>query len=304
VFCLEEKKVTVIEPYACPACNSSVNYAAYIYRNSSQTEEAHILRCPNCTAMFMRPVLIPELEGRQMDSLDDAEMYGSQLMKTLHEQLYLKKEIRLIQTAGQAGGALLDVGCGAGWISNIWAQNGFQVTGLEPSLNRCNLARKKYGLNVVNEYIENTEFEKCFDISILRHVIEHIQDPGSVLRKIHGSLKEEGVVMVIVPNIDCIGRYLFGVDWEWVLPWHCNFFNQRSLEKLIEKSGFEIIKTYQTASPFYHFESFARKFDSKLLKAINSRFKVASMLAASPVAMLGLALGRGDNLTTLARVRK
>ena len=304
MFCLEEKEVTVIEPYACPACNSSVNSAAYIYHNSSQTEEAHILRCPNCTAMFMRPVLIPELEGRQMDSLDDAEMYGSQLMKTLHEQLYLKKEIRLIQKAGHAGGALLDVGCGAGWMSNIWAQNGFQVTGLEPSPARCNLAREKYGLNIVNEYVENTEFDKFFDISILRHVIEHIQEPGSVLRKIHGSLKEEGVVMVIVPNIDCIGRHLFGVDWEWVLPWHCNFYNQRSLEKLLEESGFEIIKTYQTASPFYHFESLARKFDSKLLKSINRRFKVASMLATTPVAMLGLALGRGDNLTTLARVRK
>ena len=110
--------------------------------------------------------------------------------------------------------------------------------------------------------------------------------------------------MVVVPNVDCIGRYLFGVDWEWVLPWHCNFFNKRSLETLLEEAGFEIIKTYQTASPFYHFESLARKFDSKWLNLISERFKIGSMLATSPIAMLGLAMGFGDNLTTLARVRK
>ncbi|MCF6177766.1 MAG: class I SAM-dependent methyltransferase [Geopsychrobacter sp.] len=239
-----------------------------------------------------------------MDTLDDAEMLGSQVMKTLHEQLYLKKEIRLIKEAGLAEGKLLDVGCGSGWISNVWAQSGYLVTGLEPSLARCSLAREKYGLNVINEYIENTEFDKSFDISILRHVIEHFQDPGAVLKKINGSLKDDGIVIVVVPNIDCFGRNLFGVDWEWVLPWHCNFFNKLSLETLLEKSGFEIIKTYRTASPFYHFESLARKFDSKILRGINHRFKVASMLAVAPIAMLGLVLGLGDNLTTLARVKE
>lgn len=302
MFSLQEKIATV-ETHTCPACANSVNSAAYVYRESSQSEESHILRCSNCTLMFARPVLIPELEDRQMDTLDDAEMYGSGVMKTLHEQLYLMKEIRLIQKADLAGGKLLDVGCGSGWISNVWAQNGFQVTGLEPSEARCDLARDKYGLNVVNEYVENTEFDRSFDVSILRHVIEHFLDPGAVLQKIHGSLTKDGVVMVVVPNIDCIGRYLFGVDWEWVLPWHCNFFNKRSLETLLEESGFEIIKTYRTASPFYHFESLARKLDSNFLRAINSRFKVSSMLATSPVAMMGLALGLGDNLTTVARVK-
>jgi 2-polyprenyl-3-methyl-5-hydroxy-6-metoxy-1,4-benzoquinol methylase len=239
-----------------------------------------------------------------MDSLDDAEMYGSQIMKTLHKKIYIMKEIRFVQKAGLAGRNLLDVGCGAGWISNIWAQNGFQVTGLEPSLSRCNFAREKYGLNVVNEYVENTDFDQCFDVSILRHVIEHFQDPGAVLRKIHQTLNREGVVMVIVPNIDSIGRYLFGVNWEWVLPWHCNFFNKCSLETLLKESGFEVIKTYQTASPFYYFESMARKFDSKWLYSFNNRFKVASMLTTAPVALVGCALGLGDNLTAIARVRK
>lgn len=304
MFRLEEKKQVTSESHACPACANKVNSAVYLYHAALEADEAYILKCPECTAMFARPVLIPELEDRQMDSLDDAEMYGSRIMKILHEQLYINKEIRLIQRAGLAGGDLLDIGCGAGWISNIWEQNGFQVTGLEPSAARCRLAREKYGLNVVNEYIENTDFDRCFDVSILRHVIEHFHDPAVVLQKIHGSLKEDGIVIVVVPNIDCIGRHLFGVDWEWVLPWHCNFFNKRSLESILETSGFEIIKTYRTASPFYYFESLARKFDSMALKAINHRFKVASMLATTPVSLTGLALGLGDNLTALARVRK
>lgn len=304
MFSLKEINTVTTKSYVCPACRNSVNSASYVYCDSVCHEKAYILRCSNCTAMFARPVLIRDLVGRQMDSLDDAEMYGSQVMKKLHEYVYIKKEVRLIHKVGLLNGDLLDVGCGAGWISDVWAKNGFQVTGLEPSLVRCNLAREKYGLNVVNEYIENAEFDRCFDICILRHVIEHFQDPSAVLHKVRGTLKKDGLVMVVVPNIDSLGRYLFGVDWEWVLPWHCNFFNKRSLEALLEQSGFEILKTYHTASPFYYFESLAKKFDSKFLKKINSRFKVASMLATSPVAMLGMVMGLGDNLTTLVRIRE
>ncbi len=47
----------------------------------------------------------------------------------------------------------------------MWGQGGFQVAGLEPSLARCDLAREKYGLNIVNEYVENTEFDESFEVS-------------------------------------------------------------------------------------------------------------------------------------------
>lgn len=299
---LEKKSTISVGSISCPACDAEGRSISYVFYDNGQ--EYPVFNCACCTFKFIRPLPLQELNDRQMDSLEDAELLGSPLMKFLHQAMYLDKEIRIIKNMVGDNASLMDVGCGTGWISNVWAQNGFEVTGLEPSTARRDHAREKYGLNVVSGYIEDTEFDKCFDIAVLRHVIEHFQDPGEVLKKIHETLKLDGIVMVVVPNIDCIGRYLFGVNWEWVLPWHCNFFNKRSLESLLENSGFEIIKTYQTASPFYYFESLVRKCDSKILKSINERFKVPSMLASSPIALLGLALGLGDNLTIMARVQK
>lgn len=300
---LRKIAASISEGHVCPACANNVCSATYVYRKPADDLEAHIFSCSSCSLSFARPVLIPELEDRQMDSLDDAEMYGSQMMKFLHEQLYIKKEISTIRKLGFNSASVLDVGCGAGWVSNIWARHGFDVTGLEPSVARGDVASEKYGLKVINGYVENVEIDRSFDIAILRHVIEHFFDPCAVLKKVRGLLKDDGVVVVIVPNIDCIGRYLFGVDWEWVLPWHCNFFNKSSLKSLVENSGFEVVKSYQTASPFYYFESLTRKLDSKLLQTLGNRFKVATMLTTSPLALFGLAMGLGDNLTVVARCR-
>ena len=304
LYTIKKEKHETDCAYRCPVCGNYVNTAIYVCCDTSGESCSHILRCPQCTFMFTRPVLLPVLDERQMDSLDDSEMYGSQIMKFFHRQMYLRKEINYINKIGLTGATVLDVGCGTGWITDIWAQNGFQVTGLEPSPSRSAFAREKYGIHIVSDYIEKVNFVNQFNVCILRHVIEHFEEPLPVLENVHQTLKNDGIVLVVVPNIDCIGRYLFDVDWEWVLPWHCNFFNRRSLETMLNKSGFDLIKIYQTASPFYLFQSLVRKLDSQFLSYINSNFRVASMLATSPVAMLGLLMGFGDSLTAIARVRK
>jgi len=297
-------QLTVSSGQKCHACQELVSDCKYsiFYDNKS----SRIYKCPNCGMMFTYPTLIDLLSERQMDSIEDAELFGSSMLRKLHENLILSKEVKEIKKllGGIETPKLLDVGCGTGWATNFWQENGFSVAGLEPSAARGKVAAERYGIKVYPVYIEDFPDSTKHDVLIFRHIIEHLDDPATIITKAKKLLNKDGLVVVVVPNIDCIGRYLFGVDWEWVLPWHCNFFNKHSLETLLEESGFEIIKTYQTVSPFYYFESLARRFDSKLLKAMNRRFKVASMLATSPVAMLGMALGLGDNLTTLARFKE
>jgi SAM-dependent methyltransferase len=161
--------------------------------------------------------------------------------------------------------------------------------------------KEKYGLDVFNDYLENYTPEKRYDVILMRHSLEHFENPLEVLGKINELLNDDGVVLLVVPNIDCLGRYLFGTDWEWVLPWHCNFFNPKSIKRILASAGFTDMALYQTPSPLYFFDSLGRKLNTRLFSKLRDKWNAALLLASAPFALLGTVLGLGDNITVVAR---
>lgn len=236
-----------------------------------------------------------------MDGIDNAELFGSRLLKSIYTGYFIKKEIRALRRiAGKGALQLLDIGCGTGWTTRVYADHGFSVIGLEPSAVRADYARQHYGIDVVNEYMENAKFDQQFDVVVLRHIIEHFADPATIIAKVRSFLKPGGVVLVVVPNIDCLGRRLFETDWAWVLPWHCNFFNPQSADRLLTGQGFDVVKSYQTASPLYYPGAIMRRFPNRLVKGLLGRDRVAAMTLCAPLAIGGKWFGMGDNLNLIA----
>jgi 2-polyprenyl-3-methyl-5-hydroxy-6-metoxy-1,4-benzoquinol methylase len=283
----------------CPACSTLVTVTTYAYKDGD--DQSDFYHCPNCTFLFARPVLIPELDSRQMDGIDNAELFNSRLLKSIYINYFIKKEIRFLRRiAGKGPLHMLDIGCGTGWTTRVYADHGFSITGLEPSQVRGDYARQHYGIDVVCAYMENAEFDKRFDVVVLRHIIEHFADPAAIIDKIRSFLKPDGLVLVVVPNIDCVGRRLFETDWEWVLPWHCNFFNSRSANRLLTEQGFNVKTAYQTASPLYYPGAIKRKFPHRLVKWLLGNNRVAAMTLCAPLAIGGKLFGMGDNLNIIA----
>ena len=236
-----------------------------------------------------------------MDGIDNAELFGSRLLKSIYINYFIKKEIRsLSRIAGKGALQLLDIGCGTGWTTRVYADHGFSVTGLEPSQVRADYARQHYGINVVCDYMENAEFDKMFDVVVLRHIIEHFADPAAIIEKIRSFLKPDGLVLMVVPNIECLGRRLFETNWEWVLPWHCNFFNRSSAQRLLTEQGFDLVNSYQTASPLYYPGAIQRRFPNRLVKWLLGSNRVAAMALCAPLAIGGKWFGMGDNLNLIA----
>ncbi len=294
---LQKAEELLNEPgVTCPACGNLTRSAAYRYLYRENV--SRLLLCSTCSLEFLRPLPLAEITQRRMDSVDDAELFHSQVLRTLHHRLILQPEIRKVRKLlGKNDFSMLDIGCGTGWISRIWAESGASVTGLEPSAPRAAIARER-GLRVLSCYAEEMDGEERFDLIVIRHVIEHLEDPGEILRNLLPRLNPSGVLLVVVPNIDCIGRKLFDTDWTWVLPWHCNFFNLKSLRVLLENRGFEVASIYQTPSPLWYPESFARKFPR--LGAFLGTTPL-SMLLFAPVIALGYLTGQSDNMTVFAQ---
>ena len=114
------------------------------------------------------------------------------------------------------------------------------------------MAEKRYGIPVSRAHVENFYTDELFDIVVLRHILEHIADPVPLLSKINTLLKPSGLLLIVIPNINCIGRYVFKENWEWVLPWHLHFYAPKTLTRLLEKTGYKKLRIYQTPSPLWY----------------------------------------------------
>jgi 2-polyprenyl-3-methyl-5-hydroxy-6-metoxy-1,4-benzoquinol methylase len=276
---------------SCPGCRAEMARITYSFGDSL------IYCCNSCDLEFLRPLPLTQINQRQMDSVEDAEMF-SPLLRMLHERLIVCPEIRKVsKILGRNDFTMLDIGGGTGWISKIWAESGARVTGLEPSHARGAIARDR-GIRVLSCYVEEVDVSEMFDLIVIRHVLEHLEHPAEILQKLHSRLNFDGLLLIIVPNIDCIGRRLFDTDWTWVLPWHCNFFNPKSLRNLLQLAGFVPANMYLTPSPLWYPESFVRKFPSftKLLGT-----NLLSMLPFTPLVVAAMLAGCSDNITAIAR---
>lgn len=294
------------EPVQCPLCGTATRNGEYRY--TIEGRASTIYRCVPCDFLFSRPILLSELSQRQMDTVEDAELFNAGLLRTLHEKLIIGREIRTVRNIlGNGRHTLLDIGCGTGWTTAIWAANGFDVTGLEPSAVRRQVAREKYGLRVLPNYLEELDSSQTFDVIVLRHVLEHLEDPLAMAEKIRRLLSDNGLFVLIVPNINCLGRYLFDTKWPWILPFHCNFFTPRALRVLAPAAGLEVCSLYQTPSPLWYPKSFAKLLPdhgASLTRRIYDRLNVLSMVPFAPLVGLGYLLGLSDNLTLVARTQK
>ncbi|MEQ1611163.1 MAG: class I SAM-dependent methyltransferase [Hyphomicrobiaceae bacterium] len=102
----------------------------------------------------------------------------------------------------RARGALLDVGCGFGFVADFWGRSGRgTAVGLESAV-YGEVGRDLLGVEVRPEY-----FSQCtaiagrkFDIVFSSEVIEHVTDPTAFLKEISQGLAEAGILVITTPS--------------------------------------------------------------------------------------------------------
>lgn len=141
------------------------------------------------------------------------------------------------------GGRLLDVGAGVGTLMYVASQKGFKVEGVEVSTWASTFAKEEKGLNVVAGTLEDAQLETAsFDVVVVNHVLEHVNNPLAMLAEIRRILKKDGLLVIGVPNIGSIMARLRGDRWASLRPkehiWH---FTPTTLKRLTSQAGFDEI---------------------------------------------------------------
>ena len=179
-------------------------------------------------------------------------------------------------------GAVLDVGCGRGFLLSYLQGLGYEAHGIEFSETAAWHARNVLGLDIETCDILTSKHEKgLYQAVIFWHSFEHMQKPAKTLARAHELLKPGGIVAIALPNSESLQARLFGRHWFHLdIPRHYTHFTTTSLVTLLKSKGFRIVQTdhfsfeqnpYGWLQSFYDALGFKRNLLYTLLKDKTAR---------------------------------
>ena len=120
-------------------------------------------------------------------------------IKRLH---FIEKESN--KHLDRSDGEVLDIGCGNGIISINMGARGFKVTGVDVSEKAIEVAKSQNPFDTVSFEVLSAEelknFDRLFDVIICSEVLEHLEDPRSLIMEIRKNLHDKGILIITVPN--------------------------------------------------------------------------------------------------------
>jgi SAM-dependent methyltransferase len=224
---------------------------------------------------------------------------------------------RTLRPLLRPGDRMLDVGCGRGTMVRLARASGVEAYGIE---------RPAPG-ETPRPWVFYKDLAECafpdgqFQLVILWHVLEHLQDPRQTLREVHRILKPGGWLSLAVPNFGGAQARASGSDWFHLdLPRHLWHFRRQSLQALIEGAGFRMARC-TTLSVEYDWFGTLQSWMNRALEDDNGLYSLLKREKPQPLveslrrlaAAAGLALpallsvlwdaarGEGGTLTVAAR---
>jgi SAM-dependent methyltransferase len=149
----------------------------------------------------------------------------------------------------------LEIGSSYGWFLEKAQQNNIKCVGIEPEHSMWEISVKK-GFDVLEGFFPEVlpnDFNKV-DFIIFNDVLEHIPDVNSVLDTCYRYLKEDGVIIINIPQSSGVFYklaqlfYFFRIKTFLNRLWqfdfhspHFYYFNKKSLTKVLQKNNFYVL---------------------------------------------------------------
>jgi SAM-dependent methyltransferase len=157
------------------------------------------------------------------------------------------------------GASMLEVGPGAGDELAEHARRGWEVWAVEPSPAAAHAVAELAAMPQERMMVAAAEDaplpRRRFDRVVMSHVIEHVSDPLSVVRRVRASMRPEAVLTVRCPNFASVERRLFGQWWSGLdVPRHLQHFTPRTLVRLLQECGLRTVNVrpqLEYASPSF-----------------------------------------------------
>lgn len=199
-----------------------------------------VAECSDCGFVF-----IPQFYREQIpyENYRDEEVLqsvrnGNNYIKIRRHKLRLKLIKKYVKP-----GNLYDVGVGWGHFLYTAKLMGYDASGVEMSELMHHYSTTDLCLPVVHDNFFNLSLtESNWDVVTMWDVLEHIQEPGKAVEKVHKMLKPGGYFVFQVPQIDSKVAKRQKQQWSMMSIEHINYFSKNSVKTLLKAKGFEVVK--------------------------------------------------------------
>jgi SAM-dependent methyltransferase len=164
---------------------------------------------------------------------------------------------------GMIGSAkrVLEFGCSSGHITGELVRRGCRVVGLEIEADAA--AANEHAEEVLIVDLDRDDFVgklrgRQFDVALFGCVLEHLRDPGTVLKAVRELLVPGGFIVLCIPNVAFVdvrlallkGRFPYN-DWGLLDRTHLRFFTKATLDEMIADAGYMPVETHRSiVAPF------------------------------------------------------
>ncbi len=211
-----------------------------------------------------------------------------------------------------------DIGCGAGTMSCLWAEQGHAVSGLDISAPLVDLARDraaKQGYSILFDVGSATAIpwaDASFDVCLAPELLEHVADWQGCLDEFTRILRPGGVLYLSTTNVLCPKQEEFRLP---VYSWYPGFLKRR-FERLARTTTPEIANfaTYPAVNWFTYyglcrelrkrnFANFLDRFDIASLKALGApkRLVLSAITLVPPIRFCAHVLCEGTMMIAIKK---
>ena len=244
-----------MESIRCNLCDSGQTDLLFSKKDKFRISEDDfdIVRCRSCGLLYINPRptqeeiirFYPETYSWK-ENLPAGSFFTGIIRKAekTYRQHLLNYEVnKVLRFTGIQNGKVLDIGCGPGDRLDIFRKKGFDAYGIEIS-SSARYAKEKLGLNVFEGNLDGANYpDNFFDIVTLYNVLEHVHNPRQLLQIIKRIIKNEGSLVIQVPNTDSWQLKIFKERWSaFDVPRDLYYFNPDILSRILQREGFEPVK--------------------------------------------------------------
>jgi 2-polyprenyl-3-methyl-5-hydroxy-6-metoxy-1,4-benzoquinol methylase len=146
---------------------------------------------------------------------------------------------------------IFELGCGNGAVAELLARHGYQLTGVDVSVQGVEQAQRRHShlsLQLGSAYDRLADTYGRFPVVISLEVVEHLYDPRTFARTLFDLVEPSGTAIVSTPYHGYwknLAMALTGrLDHHFTALWdhgHIKFWSMATLRQLLQEAGFHSI---------------------------------------------------------------
>lgn len=154
----------------------------------------------------------------------------------------LAKQVAFFRPFVPERARILEIGCATGELAALaretLAPARYEAIELSPAGEQARVRVDRLHVRPLGELLAEESIEPGFDLVIMSHVLEHLDNPAAELAAIRKVLKPDGLLFLEVPNRS--GNLALPIDDNRS---HLHFFSTTSLARLLAETGLEVLAT-------------------------------------------------------------